>query len=74
MGQWTQDPSCLGSLARFYQRSYGPDYIGILILLTAVILVSSHTSIYDLESRALWLTRYLAPDLHHPFPPPIHPR
>lgn len=40
MGQWAQDSGFLGALARFYQRSYGPDYVGIFILLILVILVS----------------------------------
>lgn len=34
-----QQPGVIGAVARFWQRSYAPDYIGFLLLETAYALV-----------------------------------
>lgn len=36
---WSQHPGAIGAVARFWQRSYAPDYLGVALLETAYMLV-----------------------------------
>jgi hypothetical protein len=36
---WVQQPGIIGAIGRFWQRSYVPDYLGFVLLVTAYTLV-----------------------------------
>lgn len=42
----TQKQGALGAIARFWQRSYAPDYLGIVLLEVAYELVSISRKAY----------------------------
>lgn len=40
---WMQRPGMVGAVARFWNRSYAPDYLGLALLITAYALVRGST-------------------------------
>lgn len=64
---WTQSPGWIGAVARFWQRSYAPEYLGLAMLIAVYIVVShgSYTLLHmycHSSCRGLTLpARYLCP-------------
>jgi hypothetical protein len=67
----TSQPGVLGATARFWQRSYAPDYLGIVLLEVAYELVGcSFLKDYS-YSNAYQCTDH---HLRQPFPSNVHSR
>lgn len=67
----TSQPGALGAAARFWQRSYAPDYLGIVLLEVAYELVGA--SCLE-ESKDLNIYHHTDGNLRYPLLPNVHAR